>query len=228
MHRLFRVVGCAMLFMGPILFHPFNLSKAFCESGDSVSADHLSHQTSTAAEWWTFPGVELKTTEKSGAQSPAFKVNGEGRLLLSASRSPVTVQAGRLNVQLQKDAKIFVDHVGDQTRIMVLSGNITVHDGHRTFPLFASLQVVDSPEKVSGYFIDDGIYRRPPLKVFEEHGRKEVLRQFYLEQTVYNDPLLRTLYSQGGVSRRMVNRLNKTGAILRQTNGTTGYIEGQI
>ena len=111
---------------------------------------------------------------------------------------------------------------------MVLRGDADVNDGQRIVAVHLSQQVVVCPNNHAGYFIDDGAYRREPIKRFEDDNSKTVVRQFYLEQIVYTDPLLRTLYQQDKHAKTLIKKLNKTGAILRDLNGTWGYEANQV
>lgn len=192
------------------------------ESQPAVSIGELHHGVLGNGEWWHLDGITLQTKEVQTVLS------GNGRVLVTTRRGPFSFRAGAMMVSLVPGAVAFVDQVDNQVRLMLLSGKAMVSDGIRQFGLTPSQQVVISPEPNAGYFIDDGIYRRAVRKQFEDTGRKTLIRQFYLEQVVYTDPILRTLYRQEPKAKRLIERVNKTAAILRDLNGTWNYEQGQV
>jgi hypothetical protein len=190
-----------------------------------LGSSGLFQHTLPVGQAWGYSGLMLEAPTAVGAP---WTLKGNGRLLFLATADKATVQVGRLLLTFPRQGEAFLDQVGDQVRVMVLRGKVTVQDGVRTYALYPSLQVVDSPLNQAGYFIDDGVYRRASIRSVEEQGRKAVVRQFYLEQAVFIDPILRTLYLQGAAHQKHIKHLNKTGAIIRQMNGTAEFSPGQV
>jgi hypothetical protein len=215
--RLFPVLmGTAL--MGLMMTQPVG-----AEEVNAFPVGDLKHMESGNAEWWNLPGIELNTDSLGKAE-----LQGAGRLLLHTQKAGMKVQAGNLFINVEPRSVVFLDQVELQVRVMVLTGKAEVVDGVRQFKLTTSLQAVLCPEPNAGFFIDDGVYRRPFIQSFEDPGRKTLIRQFYLEQVVYSDPILRHLFEQGGATKRLVEKLNKTGAIFRDVNGTYNYEANQV
>ncbi len=193
------------------------------EDESGIPAVELSHhQQGRAFEWWTHEGIDF------GYVDGVPTLVGNGRLILHTRKEALTLRAADTRLRVRPRTTVFVDHVDGQVRIMVLRGKATVEDGERRIPLTTSLQAVVTPAGYEGLFINDGVYRRPVRRRFEGDGTHTLVRQFYLEQVIYADPMLRTLYAQGGDVRELIRRLNKTGAIIRQLDGLKGYEEGQV
>lgn len=183
----------------------------------------LKRSENPAAEWWNLSGVAIEA-----AAEGVSKVTGNGRILVAARGRKFTLVAGGLKTVFNPGSMAFVDQVQNEVRLMILSGKATVTDGQRRFDLTPSMQAVLSPEPNSGYFINDGIYRRAVIQRFDNPGWSTLVRQFYLEQVVYADPMLRTLYQNDAHARRLIEALNKKAAIIRDLNGTAGYEQGQV
>lgn len=189
------------------------------QSGEHFSVQQLQED---GLHVWSFTPVRLYRNKDGG-----LSFEGEGRFLLRAE-APKKLSAPGLTMTLDAGDVVFLDQVGQQVRVMALSGTPTVTSGQKQIRLHTSLQVVHIPSVPPEAFIDDGIYRRAPMEQFQAEDGQTIIRQFYLEQVVYTDPLLRTLYTSDPDSSRWIRRLNKRGAVLRDLNGTWGYEEGQV
>lgn len=217
--KLLKTLGIRLLLVG-LLSTPYLWANA--QENAEIPLVVVDYHQDGSFEWWNHEGISLE--QKAGE----YTVVGNGRLILKAGRAPVRVVTPMVVLELAPGGAVFVDQVNQQSRVMVLQEQATITDSHRKMRLSASLQVVVCPKDNPGSFIDDGVYRRPIMKQFEDAHTLTIIRQFYLEQTAYADPILRTLYQQKGPGKALVKSINKTGAILRELDGTHGYEAGQV
>lgn len=180
----------------------------------------LSHAKNDEADWWHGAGLEI-TAEGD--------LVGHGRVLVYADQGKTArFKTESVKVALSPKSLVFLDAVGQQVRVMVLRGHAEMSTPLRKVTLSVSQQGVYVPPHPPKLFINDGIYRRSPSLELSEAGAKLLVRDFYLEQMVYSDPILRTLYDIGGSERKMIEKINKAGAIVRDLNGLTGYDAQQL
>lgn len=187
----------------------------------AVSLGSIDHQRTTSLEAWHPAGIFLEGQND-------YQVKGNGRIFFHSLKSNVSIQVGHLIVKPKADTLGFIDQVGPQARVMILRGKASAIDGLRIIPLTSSMQLTLSPEGYRGYFINDGVFRRPPVKEFNEKGLHVWVRQFFIEHAVYSDPILRTLYQKDTYARKLIDRINKTAAALRDLDGTKDYEAGQV
>jgi hypothetical protein len=186
-----------------------------------IALGSLAYQKTAALEAWHPAGIVLEGKNN-------YQVKGNGRIFFHSLKSGARVQVGRLLIKPKAGTLGFIDQVGPQARVMILRGKASAIDGLRVIPLASSMQLTVSPEGYKGYFINDGVYRRPPVKEFNEQGLRVWVRQFYVEHAVYSDPILRALYQENTYARKLIDRINKTAAALRDLNGTKDYEAGQV
>jgi len=196
---------------------------AFADEEASFPADQLEHHDESGMEWWNLPNITLSATKGDQAE-----VQGDGRILLNVHHRSPHIQVGQLKLNIAAESVLIIDQVDQEVRVMVLFGSAEALDGHRKLELPLSYQCVLSPLTPSDDFIDDGISRRPVSSKYEDKDHKTFIRQFYLEQVIYTHPILRTLNEKGGDTKKMVEKLNKTGAIIRDINGSDSYDANQV
>jgi hypothetical protein len=210
-----------LCFLITIIFCCFSSPSSLAEQEtNQIPFVQLAHAKNDEADWWHGAGLEIA---ESG------DLYGNGRVLVYADKGKAArFKTESVNVKLSPKSLVFLDAVGQQVRVMVLRGRVEMTTPLRKVNLSVSQQGVYVPPQPPKLFINDGIYRRTPALELTESGAKLVVRDFYLEQMVYSDPILRTLYDVGGSERKMIEKINKAGAIVRDLNGLTGYDAQQL
>jgi hypothetical protein len=196
-------------------------------------------QNNTMSLWYT-SGVRIEAEQAGGAQKglaspknkePVVKVHGQGRLAFQARQKGILLEFPLGGVLIQEpNTLIYLDQVGTQARLMVLRGKASLLMAQNQYPLIPSLQAMVLPEEKSkrGRFLYDGIYRRPVLLERQDGTNQVIIRQFYLEQLVHIDPLMKAIYADSADGKKLVERLNKSAANLRLINGVQGYEPKQM
>lgn len=216
-----KLVLC-LVFLGTacIINMPVHAGEA-----DNYSLGDLQQENADGMTWWHLPGVNIGAGKKSGKPI----LSGEGRVLLQAKKAIEEIKLGPFSVKAKAGSVLVLDRIGNQVRLMVLRGHATVTDAQRKIELPTSYQIVSAPANHKQQFIDDGVVRRPIELTYDSQNNSKVfVRQFFLEQLVYVDPMMRTLHHRGGKEKAFVEKLNKTGAILRDHNGTGNYYADQM
>lgn len=188
----------------------------------SVPSD-LKHGQLGTSQWWATPGMEMTTTGSS------CKLTGPGRVLIQSQKPALTYQTEAATVMM-KDPKsvVMVDQFEGQVRVMALKGKVAVQHQGQSYELTPSMQMMLIPTPASKNFLFDGVYRRPPMMETTIKDTKLVIRQFYMEQLVHGDPVLRRVSAMNPSGMELVQTLNKTSAILRVINGVDGYTANQL
>ena len=177
---------------------------------------------------WYTGGVQIEA--EAGNQS-VVTVQGQGRLAFQSKEKGLLLRFPLGGVLIQEpNSLIYLDQVGQQARLMVLKGKASLVMGENQYPLIPSMQVMVQPDDKSrrGRFLYDGIYRRPVLLEKQDQGSQVIIRQFYLEQLVHIDPLMKAIYADSAKGKKLVERLNKSAANLRMINGVEGYEAKQM
>jgi hypothetical protein len=185
---------------------------------------------------WYTNGIQIEAdpngvTQKGSKSQHVLKVLGQGRLALQSKQKGILLSMPVGGVLIQEpNTLIYLDQVGTQARLMVLRGKASLLMNENQYPLIPSLQAMVQPEEKTkrGRFLYDGIYRRPVLMDRQDGTNQVIIRQFYLEQLVHIDPLMKAIYSDSTEGKKLVKRLNKSAANLRLINGVQGYEPKQM
>lgn len=193
-------------------------------AGVQAAEVFLQHGDIGAGQWWHTRSVQLQEGKDN-----QWLVTGQGRTAFQNLETAVHVRLQEAAITVQDPKSVFfIDQYGQQFRIMVLRGRLSVVCDGRKYVLVPSLQLMGTPVSGTGKFIYDGIYRRPVLFQDKTPQHQLAIRQFYLEQLVHIDPLIKTIYHHNREGRRMVEQLNKSAANLRSINGVDGYVAQQM
>lgn len=195
------------------------------EAAPGIQSEH-----SVDSRWWHTPGVQTMRHETDATGHPFLASTGQGRLLFHANKKDAYIVLPELTVHsLNSNTWVMVDRYAGQARVMVLRGKASVVADGAQYMLIPSLQLMMIPNQgAPGNFIYDGVYRRPVIFNETSASHTLIVRQFYLEQLVHIDPLLRYMYQESADGKRWLQQLNKTSATLRTINGVDGYAPQQM
>ena len=171
------------------------------------------------------------STSQKRQKNHVIKIDGQGRLAFQGKQKGILIQFPLGGVVIQEpNTLIYLDRVGTQARLMVLKGKASLMMPNSQYPLIPSLQAMIMPEAKTrrNSFLYDGIYRRPVLLERQDENHQVIIRQFYLEQLVHIDPLMKAIYLDSTEGKKLVERLNKSAANLRMINGVQGYEPKQM
>lgn len=189
----------------------------------------LAKNENKLAHWWYTQGVQGRVLDEQN-----LEVSGQGRIAILADKKGFDIHFSAAEIRVEEPGTLlYLDQYGQQYRIMVLRGKVSLLMNQHRYSLPASLQAMITPDseniQFSGKkFIFDGVYRRPVLFNETVERRQIIVRQFYLEQLVHIDPLIKAIYHDSVLGKKLVNRLNRSAANLRMLNGVDGYVAKQM
>ncbi|MBY0405611.1 MAG: hypothetical protein K2X66_17040 [Cyanobacteria bacterium] len=234
------LLGCLVFFnvLSVSLIHQEVFAETSSVKNPNIQSDfaRLKKDQNDIMSLWYTNGIQIEaepngSTQKGSKSQQIVKVHGQGRLALQSKQKGIliSIPVGGILIQ-EPNTLIYLDQVGTQARLMVLKGKASLLMSENQYPLIPSLQAMVQPEEKAkrGRFLYDGIYRRPILMDRQDGKNQVIIRQFYLEQLVHIDPLMKAIYADSTKGKKLVERLNKSAANLRMINGVQGYEPKQM